>query len=51
MLRVPKKHVKSDLSPEVDALVERVVSGDEKVTIYDTPDEYLKHIKQVLEEK
>lgn len=51
MLREPKKHAKSDLSPEVDALVEHVISGEEKVTVYDTPKDYLKHIKQVLEEK
>jgi hypothetical protein len=51
MLREPKKHVKSDLNPKVDALVERVISGEEKVTVYDTPEDYLKHIKQVLEEK
>jgi hypothetical protein len=50
-LREPKKHTNSDPSPAVDALVERVISGEEKVTVYDTPADYLKHIKQLLEEK
>lgn len=46
----PKKHA-SDPSSKVDALVERVVSGEEKVTVYDTPKDYLRYVKQVLEEK
>lgn len=46
----PKKHA-SDLSSKVDALVERVVSGEEKVTVYDTPKDYLRYVKHVLEEK
>jgi hypothetical protein len=37
------KESKSELSPELDDLLERVISGKEKVTVYNTPEDYLKH--------
>ena len=44
------KEAKSELNPELDDLLERVVSGKEKVTVYDTPGDYLKHAKKIIKE-
>lgn len=44
------KEAKSELSPDLDDLLERVVSGKEKVTVYDTPKDYLKHVKKIVKE-
>jgi hypothetical protein len=44
------KETKSELSPELDDLLERVISGKEKVTVYDTPEDYLKHAKKIIKE-
>lgn len=44
------KETKSELSPELDELLERVVSGKEKVTVYDTPEDYLKHARKIIKE-
>ena len=42
------KETKSELSPDLDDLLERVVSGKEKVTVYDTPEDYLEHVKKII---
>jgi len=44
------KETKSELSPELDELLERVVSGKEKVTVYDTPEDYLKNARKIIKE-
>lgn len=44
------KEAKSELTPDLDNLLERIISGKEKVTVYETPEDYLKHAKKIIKE-
>ena len=48
--KVIKKFPKTKLSPKVEKALNDIASGKEKLVKYDNFDEYIKHVKQVLEE-
>jgi hypothetical protein len=48
--KVIKKLSKTELSPKVEKVLDDIASGKEKLVKYDNFDEYIKHVKQVLEE-
>ncbi|MDE1863636.1 MAG: hypothetical protein KGI33_12100 [Thaumarchaeota archaeon] len=45
-----KKLPKTELSPKVEKVLDDIAAGKEKLVRYDNFDEYIKHVKQVLEE-
>ncbi|MGI0082066.1 MAG: hypothetical protein ACREAF_03405 [Nitrosopumilaceae archaeon] len=45
----PKKN-DTELTPEIEELLDRIDSGKEKTTTYANAKEYLKHVDEVLEE-
>ncbi|MDH2906572.1 MAG: hypothetical protein PXX83_00550 [Candidatus Nitrosotalea sp.] len=45
-----KKLPRSELSPKVEKVLDDIATGKEKLVKYDNFDEYIKHVKQVLEE-
>ena len=45
-----KDKPKSELSPKVEKTLEDIATGKEKLVKYDNFDEYIKHVKQILEE-
>lgn len=45
-----KKLPRTELSPKVEKALDGIASGKEKLVKYDNFDEYIKHVKQVLEE-
>lgn len=47
--KVGKEEPKSELSPELDETIKRIVEGKEKLTRY-TFDEYIQHVNKILEE-
>ncbi len=47
--KVMRKEPKSELSPALDKTIKRIMEGKEKLTRY-TFDEYIQHVKKVLEE-
>jgi hypothetical protein len=47
--KVIKKLSKSELSPELDKTIKRVLEGKEKLSRY-TFDEYIEHVDKILEE-
>ncbi|MHB8547258.1 MAG: hypothetical protein ACYDAJ_10870 [Nitrosotalea sp.] len=50
MQRTAKDKTEGKLNPEVDAYLERVISGKEKTISFDGPEDCQKHIKNILEE-
>ncbi|MGI0101683.1 MAG: hypothetical protein ACREA7_03700 [Nitrosotalea sp.] len=48
--KVAKKLRKSELSPKLEKALEDIATGKEKLVKYENFDEYIKHVKQVLEE-
>jgi hypothetical protein len=47
--KVIKKLPKSELSPELDKTIKRILEGKEKLSRY-TFDEYIEHVDKILEE-
>ncbi|MDE1729022.1 MAG: hypothetical protein KGH81_07600 [Thaumarchaeota archaeon] len=45
-----KKLPRTELSPKVEKALDDIATGKEKLVKYDNFDEYIKHVKQVLEE-
>ncbi|MDE1832393.1 MAG: hypothetical protein KGI02_08505 [Thaumarchaeota archaeon] len=45
-----KKLRKSELSPKLEKALDDIATGKEKLVKYENFDEYIKHVKQVLEE-
>jgi len=50
MQRTIKNKPESEISPELETALEDIETGKEKLVKYDSFDEYIKHVKQVLEE-
>ncbi len=50
MQRTAKDKTEGNLNPEVDAYLERVISGKEKTISFAGPENCQKHVKNVLEE-
>ncbi|MDE2591201.1 hypothetical protein [Candidatus Nitrosotalea okcheonensis] len=48
--KIIKKLPKTELSPKVEKVLDDIATGKEKLVRYDNFDEYIKHVKQVLEE-
>ncbi len=48
--KIIKKLPKTELSPKVEKVLDDIATGKEKLVKYDNFDEYIKHVKQVLEE-
>ena len=48
--KVIKKLSKTELDPKVEKVLDDIATGKEKLVKYDNFDEYIKHVKQVLEE-
>ncbi len=47
--KIVRKQPKSELSPQLDRTVKRILEGKEKLSRY-TFDEYIEHVNKVLEE-
>lgn len=48
--KVIKKLPRIELNPKVEKVLDDIATGKEKLVKYDNFDEYIKHVKQVLEE-
>ncbi|NHI03609.1 hypothetical protein DYY67_2245 [Candidatus Nitrosotalea sp. TS] len=48
--KATKKLPRTDLSSKVEKTLDNIATGKEKLVKYDNFDEYIKHVKQVLEE-